>query len=100
MNGSFIYTVHSIKPFHHVCKDVFNLKNYFCRLQTDTGDGSSDGLSLLPPPTKSVYVQTDYRDSETQTDPYSPEYVIQPGTAPELLTLASLCYGQWLLFVI
>ena len=39
-------------------------------------------------------VQTDYRDSETQTDPYSPEYVVRPGSQPELLTLTSLTYGK------
>ena len=46
--------------------------------------------------TRSVHVQTDYRDSETQTEPYSPEYVIQPGTEPELLTLATLSYSNGL----
>ncbi|XP_037344216.2 cilia- and flagella-associated protein 91 isoform X2 [Pungitius pungitius] len=41
-----------------------------------------------------VGVQTDYRESETQTDPYSPEYAVQPGTSPsELLQLASLTWG-------
>lgn len=41
-----------------------------------------------------VGVQTDYRESETQTDPYSPEYVIQPGTTPsELLQMAALTWG-------
>ncbi|KAE8299214.1 Cilia- and flagella-associated protein 91 [Larimichthys crocea] len=44
-----------------------------------------------------VGVQTDYRESETQTDPYSPDYVIQPGTTPsELLQLASLTWGRGL----
>ncbi|XP_018533773.2 LOW QUALITY PROTEIN: cilia- and flagella-associated protein 91 [Lates calcarifer] len=44
-----------------------------------------------------VGVQTDYRESETQTDPYSPEYVIQPGTTPsELLQLAALTWGHGL----
>lgn len=43
---------------------------------------------------RSVGVQTDYRDSETQTDPYSPGYLVRPGSQPELLTLASLCHGK------
>ncbi|KAM8749428.1 cilia- and flagella-associated protein 91 isoform 1-T1 [Acanthopagrus schlegelii] len=44
-----------------------------------------------------VGVQTDYRESETQTDPYSPEYVVQPGTTPsELLQLATLTWGHGL----
>lgn len=44
---------------------------------------------------RSVGVQTDYRESETQTDPYTPDHVIHPGTAsPELLTLATLTWGK------
>lgn len=42
-----------------------------------------------------VGVQTDYRESETQTDPYSPEYTVQPGRTPsELLQLATLTWGK------
>lgn len=42
----------------------------------------------------SVGVQTDYRESETQTDPYSPAYVIRDGTTPsELLQLAAFTWG-------
>lgn len=46
------------------------------------------------PATRTVMVQTDYRDSEAQTDPYTPEYVVRPGSQPELLTLATLSYGE------
>ena len=52
-------------------------------------------LSVAAPLTRTVYVQTDYRDIETQTDPYSPEYVVRPGAQPELLTLATMCYGEY-----
>uniref|UniRef100_A0A672TFX9 Cilia- and flagella-associated protein 91 n=1 Tax=Sinocyclocheilus grahami TaxID=75366 RepID=A0A672TFX9_SINGR len=46
---------------------------------------------------RSVGVQTDYRESETQTDPFTPEYAVRPGTAPpELLTLATLTWGRGL----
>lgn len=58
-----------------------------------------DQLQLERPPTpltKTVEVQTDYRDSEAQTDPYTPEYVVRPGSAPELLTLATLSHGRGL----
>ena len=51
------------------------------------------------PLTRTVEIQTDYRDSEAQTDPYTPEYVVRPGSAPELLTLATLSYGKFSLFV-
>ncbi|XP_078088181.1 cilia- and flagella-associated protein 91 [Mustelus asterias] len=47
-------------------------------------------------PIRTVAVQTDFRDSETQTEPYSPEYVVRPGSAPELLTLAALKFGRGL----
>jgi hypothetical protein len=40
--------------------------------------------------------QSDYRESEAQTDPYTPEYVITDGSNPELLTLANLSYGAGL----
>jgi len=45
------------------------------------------------PFTKVAQTQTDYRDSDTQTDPYSPVYMVRPGTKPELLTLAMLAFG-------
>ncbi|KAI5106848.1 cilia- and flagella-associated protein 91 isoform X1, partial [Silurus meridionalis] len=46
---------------------------------------------------RSVGIQTDYRDSETQTDPYSPEYIIRPGAGiPEILTLATFSWGRGL----
>lgn len=65
--------------------------------RTDPMTGTEVIAERAPtPPTRTVMVQTDYRDSETQTDPYSPEYVIQPGTQPELLTLATLAYGHGL----
>ncbi|KAK3106963.1 hypothetical protein FSP39_004095 [Pinctada imbricata] len=58
-----------------------------------------DQLQVERPPTpltKTVEIQTDYRDSEAQTDPYTPEYVVRPGSAPELLTLATLSFGRGL----
>ncbi|XP_059158097.1 LOW QUALITY PROTEIN: cilia- and flagella-associated protein 91-like [Physella acuta] len=51
---------------------------------------------LQTPATKTIETQTDYRDQEIQTDPYTPEYVVRPGEAPELLTLATLSFGRGL----
>lgn len=45
---------------------------------------------------KTIATQTDYRDGEAQTEPYTPEYVVKPGTQPELLTLITLAYGRGL----
>ena len=68
----------------------------FSQNRTDPLTGTEVMAKRAPTPlTRTVMVQTDYRDSETQTDPYSPEYVIQPGSQPELLTLATLAYGKF-----
>ena len=45
------------------------------------------------PLTRTVGTQSMYRESETQTNPYTPEYVVRPGSAPEVLRLATLSYG-------
>lgn len=45
---------------------------------------------------RTIGTQTDYRDGEAQTDPYTPEYVVKPGSQPELLTLITLAYGRGL----
>ncbi|TNN04295.1 hypothetical protein fugu_001324 [Takifugu bimaculatus] len=62
------------------------------------GDIVSTTVSSDDRPTHvTVGVQTDYRESEAQTDPYSPEYVLQPGATPsELLQLAALTWGSGL----
>lgn len=55
---------------------------------------SAGGNAADQPTHFSVGVQTDYRESETQTDPYSPAYVIRDGTTPsELLQLAAFTWG-------
>ena len=44
--------------------------------------------------TRTVGTQSDYRESETQTDPWTAPYTIRPGSAPEVLALQSLSYGM------
>uniref|UniRef100_A0A8D3B493 Cilia- and flagella-associated protein 91 n=1 Tax=Scophthalmus maximus TaxID=52904 RepID=A0A8D3B493_SCOMX len=56
-----------------------------------TAAGQNAGLQ---PTHLSVGVQTDYRESETQTDPYSPEYVLRPGTTPPELLLSARRPGE------
>ncbi|XP_064185746.1 cilia- and flagella-associated protein 91-like isoform X2 [Anguilla rostrata] len=45
---------------------------------------------------RTVHTQTDYRDSEAQTDPYTPKYAVRPGSSPELLTLVTLTWNRGL----
>lgn len=64
-------------------------------LSSPSATAAAGGRGIFQgPKTRSVLVQTDYRDSEAQTDPYAPEHVVRPGSQPELLTLASLSYGE------
>jgi len=49
-----------------------------------------------PAVSRTVGIQTDYRESEAQTDPYTPDYVVPEGTDPEVLALAGLRWGQGL----
>mmetsp|Transcript_28786 Transcript_28786/g.66479 ORF Transcript_28786/g.66479 Transcript_28786/m.66479 type:complete len:657 (-) Transcript_28786:93-2063(-) len=48
------------------------------------------------PPTRNVATQSDYRDQDVQTDPFTPDYVVPAGTEPEVLTLASLTWARGL----
>jgi len=51
---------------------------------------------ISEPKTKDVEIQTMFRESEAQTDPYTPDYQILEGDKPEILKLAHLKYGAGL----
>ena len=78
----------------HVCVCVC----VYCRQESATSllqaDGEVTAGAASAAVARSVGTQTDYRDSEAQTDPYTPEYVIRPGEQPELLTLTKLTWGS------
>uniref|UniRef100_A0A8C9F4W1 Cilia- and flagella-associated protein 91 n=1 Tax=Pavo cristatus TaxID=9049 RepID=A0A8C9F4W1_PAVCR len=57
---------------------------------------STRDSEIFGPKIRTCGTQTDYRDGEAQTDPYSPEYVVPSGSVPELLTLATLTWGRGL----
>lgn len=48
------------------------------------------------PLAKTVEIQTDYRESGTQTDPFTPDYLIERGQTPEVKRIAHLNYGRGL----
>ncbi|XP_061735152.1 cilia- and flagella-associated protein 91 isoform X1 [Nerophis ophidion] len=65
--------------------------------QEDSRETRGRPTTLDPPTHFTVAVQTDYRESEAQTDPFTPDYVLQCGTSPsELLTLASFTWARGL----
>jgi hypothetical protein len=47
-------------------------------------------------PTKSQGIQTQFRDGEAQTDPYSPDFEIKKGEDPEVLLLSSFTHSEGL----
>lgn len=53
----------------------------------DAGPRAQDGS------TREIAMQTAFREGEVQTDPFSPEYVVAPGTDPEIAKLAFLKAG-------
>lgn len=54
-------------------------------------------VDFVPEPTsKEVEVQTMYRESEAQTLPYSPDFVIPNGGQPEILLLKNISYENGL----
>lgn len=52
-----------------------------------------DDMQLNEDGTVSMGVQTAFRESEAQTDPFTPDAIIPEGTAPELARLAFLRFG-------
>nr|CCA14796.1 hypothetical protein LOC100151718 [Albugo laibachii Nc14] len=85
---------------------------YFCRpvlphLQAETPEvlyaSAHDAANImsisedLSASTRSIGMQTMYRDSHAQTDPFSPEYVLPEGAvAPEIESLTNLRYRKGL----
>jgi len=60
--------------------------------------GETEGVDVIDEPaTKTIGTQSMYREGETQTDPYTPDYITTPGQDdPEILDLVHLTYGKGL----
>ncbi|XP_051471204.1 cilia- and flagella-associated protein 91 [Apus apus] len=79
------------------CNKLLPLNGTYGTAKTEPSVNSAARDSkVFGPKSRTLGTQTDYRDGETQTDPYSPEYVISGGSIPELLTLATLTWGRGL----
>ena len=64
---------------------------------TRDGESALDAPAAEPEPlARDAGCQSDMRESDTQTDPYTPDYVVPAGTEPEVLGLAALKWGQGL----
>ncbi|TNN12399.1 Cilia- and flagella-associated protein isoform 2 [Schistosoma japonicum] len=89
------FTHHTTSLYPYLVGDPKCVGSALDSLERNGNIGQTD-LVLKPPTYISRYVQTIYRDSETQTDPYTPPYFVNSGETPELLTLTSLSYKHGL----
>ncbi|KAK4472531.1 hypothetical protein MN116_003775 [Schistosoma mekongi] len=89
------FTHHTTSLYPYLVGDSKCLGAALDSLEVNRNIGQTD-LIPVPPTYTSRYVQTMYRDSETQTDPYTPPYFVNAGETPELLTLTSLSYKHGL----
>merc|ERR1719414_1034953 len=55
-----------------------------------------ESAAVAEPSHKTVGTQSVFRESEAQTDPYSPDYNIEPNQVPEVVALTHLTYGAGL----
>ena len=53
-------------------------------------------MEVQEPNAKDAEVQTMYRESEAQTNPYTPDYTVKQGDLPEVLLLKDMTYGNGL----
>eukprot|EP01064_Diplonema_japonicum_P034282 TRINITY_DN7064_c0_g1_i1.p1 TRINITY_DN7064_c0_g1~~TRINITY_DN7064_c0_g1_i1.p1 ORF type:complete len:677 (+),score=168.14 TRINITY_DN7064_c0_g1_i1:60-2033(+) len=63
-----------------------------------TTGGTLDGTTAhtTDSVTRDVLCQTDMRENECQTDPYTPDYYVEEGTQPQVLALMEVKYGNGL----
>lgn len=71
---------------------------HFLLAPTVGGENNPLEPNILPPeePTRDMGIQTMYRDSEAQTNPYTPNYIVPAGQEPEVLLLKNLTYDDGL----
>ncbi|KAM3182650.1 hypothetical protein ACTXT7_011889 [Hymenolepis weldensis] len=95
---------HRARDTHKLlCDDIykellnFKTKNHICdELERRAVNGLKQRSNSNDTDKINRGTQTLYRDSETQTIPYSPEYTIPVGTNPRILHLFHLKYGNGL----
>eukprot|EP00405_Crypthecodinium_cohnii_P019633 CAMPEP_0206472270 /NCGR_PEP_ID=MMETSP0324_2-20121206/32088_1 /ASSEMBLY_ACC=CAM_ASM_000836 /TAXON_ID=2866 /ORGANISM="Crypthecodinium cohnii, Strain Seligo" /LENGTH=702 /DNA_ID=CAMNT_0053946813 /DNA_START=21 /DNA_END=2129 /DNA_ORIENTATION=- len=98
-HANLVYGSHRFKFFARPNKQMLSTLPHIVMYAMKAGANRApaEGTLAAPEPaTKTVGTQSVYRESETQTDPYSPDYYIAPNQIPEVLTLTHLAYGAGL----
>jgi len=95
-----IYGKHRHKFFARPNKQELSTLPQIVSYAMKTGGGqrmmAPDGTGVGEPATRTVGVQSVFRESEAQTDPYSPNYLITSSQVPEVVTLTHLTFGHGL----
>jgi len=87
------YMKRPIVPFlHAVPPDILLAPPTVSQEDPSIAEQQAEETSL----TKTVATQSDYRESEAQTDPYTTDHVVKPGESPEVLTLGAFTWGNGL----
>jgi hypothetical protein len=84
------------RPNKQMLSTLPHIVMYAMKGGTKGAMGDAGAVTMPEPKSKTVGTQSVYRESDSQTDPYSPEYYIVPNQVPEVLTLTHLTYGQGL----
>jgi len=94
-DASVVYGKHRHKFFARPNKQMLStLPHIVMYAMKNSGQNQQDAMAnIAEPPTKTVGTQSVYRESEAQTDPYSPDYYIAPNQVPEVLTLTNLTFA-------
>ncbi|CAE7216076.1 Cfap91 [Symbiodinium sp. CCMP2592] len=98
-NQDVVYGSHRFKFQAWPNKQMLSTLPHIVQYAFKSSHGSgfqAEGVAAAEPPTKTVGTQSVFRESEAQTDPYSPDYQIQPNQVPEVLQLTHLTYGAGL----
>eukprot|EP00657_Telonema_sp_P-1_P003420 TRINITY_DN18237_c0_g1_i1.p1 TRINITY_DN18237_c0_g1~~TRINITY_DN18237_c0_g1_i1.p1 ORF type:complete len:482 (-),score=104.82 TRINITY_DN18237_c0_g1_i1:141-1586(-) len=86
------YMKRPIVPFlHAVPPDILLAPPTITQADTDMGEAVQEEA-----PSKTVATQSDFRESEAQTVPYTTDHVVKPGENPEILTLGAFTWGNGL----
>mmetsp|Transcript_28860 Transcript_28860/g.65224 ORF Transcript_28860/g.65224 Transcript_28860/m.65224 type:complete len:707 (-) Transcript_28860:117-2237(-) len=85
------------RPNKQMLSTLPHIVQYAMKGTGQKGTMLADSTAVRPEPlVKTVGTQSMYRESDAQTDPFSPEYYVVPNQVPEVLTLTHLTYGQGL----
>eukprot|EP01060_Flectonema_neradi_P012511 TRINITY_DN19312_c0_g1_i1.p1 TRINITY_DN19312_c0_g1~~TRINITY_DN19312_c0_g1_i1.p1 ORF type:complete len:673 (+),score=159.59 TRINITY_DN19312_c0_g1_i1:60-2021(+) len=77
-------------------KQKRKIKQAFASTAGSTLNNTNEGTVVNMEGTCDVMCQTDYREMDCQTDPYTPDYFVEEGVQPQVLALMEIKWGAGL----